>query len=226
MTGGSSLPVEASIPEISHVAFVVDDLERSMREFNRYLGIGPWLCYDYEPPRLTDTTYRGEPEEYAMRVALSDVKGPVDLKTSVVSDGVFERFVRAITSLRDRLGLGSSTNSGSNRHEKSLSSLPTPGLPGVNIELIEPLEGASTYTEHLDASGDGIHHIGCFAYDDPRGTVEMYERAGVPVIQSGAFEGLEFWYLDLTQELDGVILEIAANLWAVPEPDRIFPEPS
>jgi hypothetical protein len=101
--------------------------------------------------------------------------------------------------------------------------LPNPGLPGVNIELIEPLRGPSTYTEFLDRGGTGVHHIGCFAYDDPRDAVDQYVNAGIPVVQRGRFEGLEFWYLDLTDELDGVILEVAADLWAIPEPDAVYP---
>lgn len=218
--------VDVSIPEISHIAFVVDDLEEGMRRFGSLLGIEPWLLYRYEPPRLTSTTYRGEPHEYSMRVALSDVEGPIDLTTDFVSGGLLKRIIGWITSLRDRLGFRSSPPDVSNDHgiSRSLSSLPNPGLPGLNIELIEPLQGPSTYTEHLDENGTGIHHIGCFAYDDPHAVVEMYEDAGIPVIQSGAFEGLEFWYLDMTQELNGVILEIAANLWAIPEPDAVFPE--
>jgi hypothetical protein len=214
--------VGVPIPEISHVAFVVEDLEDAMRRFGDLLGIEPWLCYRYEPPRLADTTYRGEPSDYSMRVALSDVEGPVDLTTTVLSGRTLKRLVGWIASLRDRFGLGASTGAPTDR-ESPLSKLPNPGLPGVNVELIEPLEGPSTYTEHLDAGGTGIHHIGCFAYDDPRGVVRTYENAGIPVVQSGRFEGLEFWYLDMREELDGVILEVAANLWAVPEPDGVFP---
>ena len=210
------------IPEISHVAFVVEDLEDAMRRFGDLLGIEPWLCYRYEPPRLTETTYAGEPSDYSMRIALSDVGGPIDLTTDVVSDRMLTRLVGWITSLRDRLGLGAPTGNSTGRRSP-LSKLPNPGLPGLNVELIEPLEGQSTYTEHLDAGGTGIHHIGCFAYDDPRAVVRSYENAGVPVVQSGRFEGLEFWYLDMSEVLNGVILEVAADLWAVPEPDEIFP---
>jgi hypothetical protein len=211
--------VGVPLPEISHVAFVVQDLEDAMRRFGRLLGIEPWLCYRYEPPRLAHTTFRGEPTDYSMRVALSDVEGPIDLLSRALPPGVLGRLVDWVTALRDRLGLGAS---GTDR-SSPLASLPNPGLPGVNVELIEPLAGESTYTEHLDSGGSGIHHVGCFAYDDPRGVVETYEAVGIPVVQSGRFEGLEFWYLDMTEELDGLILEVAADLWAVPGPDWVFP---
>lgn len=211
--------VDVGLPEISHVAFVVEDLEAAMDRFGRLLGVEPWFLYRYEPPRLTDTTYRGEPAEYSMRVAVTDVKGPIDLSTRVVSGGTLRRVIDWITSLRDRLRVGPSREESGEK----LSSLPSPGVPGMNLELIEPLEGSSTYTE-FHGGGDGIHHIGCFAYDDPRAVVETYEDAGIQVVQSGRFEGLEFWYLDMTEELNGLLLEIAANLWAVPTPDRTYPE--
>lgn len=212
--------IDVPLTEISQVAFVVNDLEEGMRRFGRLFGIEPWLVYRYQPPRLTDTTFRGEPGDYSMRVAITDVEGPIDLTTKFSSGGTVRRVIGWLASLRDRLGLGASERQNGYRIP---SSLPNPGLPGVNIELIEPLQGPSIYTEHLEG-GDGIHHIGCFAYDDPHAVVETYQDAGFPVVQSGRFEGLEFWYLDLTEALGGVILEIAANLWAVPEPDEVFPE--
>ncbi|ESS02713.1 MAG: hypothetical protein A07HR67_02217, partial [uncultured archaeon A07HR67] len=49
-----------------------------------------------------------------------------------------------------------------------------------------------------------------------------YEEAGIPVVQSGVFDGVEFWYLDMREELGGVILEVAANLEAIEEPDAVF----
>lgn len=205
--------VDTAIPAISQVAFVVEDLEAGMRRFGSLLGIEPWLLYRYEPPRLTETTYRGERSDYSMRVALSDVRGPVDLSTKLVSGGSLKRFIGWLTSLRDYLGLGSS----------SADALPNPGVPGVNVELIEPLSGPSIYTSHLEEDGPGIHHIGCFTYDDPRAVVEQYREAGIEVVQSGCFEGLEFWYLDMREELDGLVLELAANLGAIEEPDEVFP---
>lgn len=210
--------VDVPLPEISHVAFVVADLEAAMDRFGRLLGIEPWLVYRYEPPRLTDTAYRGESADYSMRVALSDVRGPIDLSTRLVSGGTLRGVIQWLTALRDRLWTGQSGTGSGDR----LTSVPTPGVPGVNVELIEPLAGPSTYTDD-SAGGDGIHHVGCFAYDDPRAVVETYEDAGIQVVQRGRFEGLEFWYLDMSSELDGLLLEVAADLWSVPAPDRVYP---
>lgn len=210
---------EVSLAEVSQIAFVVEDLEAAMDRFARLLGLGPWFTYRYEPPRLTGTTYCGEPADYAMRIALTDVKGPIDLSTRLVSGGTLWRVFDVLTSVRDRLGLRPSADGRSG----PFSSLPTPGMPGVTVELIEPLDGPSTYTDEF-ADVDGIHHVACYAFDDPRAVVEAYEAAGVEVVQSGRFEGVEFWYLDLSDHLDGLLLEIAADVWATPSPDGIYPE--
>lgn len=215
--------VGVPLPEISQLAFVVEDLEEGMRRFGSLFGVEPWLLYRYEPPRLASTTYRGEPHDYSMRVAMTDVEGPIDLTTDVVSGGVLRRLAAWLTSLRDRLAGGLSRPAATDNDGTASSTLPTPAPPGLNLELIEPLQGPSLYTEHLDEQGGGLHHLGCLAYDDPHAAVEMYEEAGVPVIQSGAFESLEFWYLDTRRELDGLIFEIVANPWAIEEPDGVFP---
>ena len=225
-----SSAVEKPLPAVSHIAFVVEDLEESMRRFGDLLGVEPWLVYRYEPPRLTETTYRGDPVEYSMRVAMTDVKGPIDATTSVVGGSAVKRLLGWLTSLRDRLRPGSQSgrsdevNSGNTRAKIRVPEPPTVGIPGVNVELIEPLGGPNTYTEHRSEGGKGVHHIGCFEYDDPHAVVRKYEEAGIPVVQSGVFDGVEFWYLDMREELGGVILEVAANLGAIEEPDSVFPE--
>ena len=88
------------IPEITQVAFVVED---GMERFGSILGISPW-DYWFEPPRLSETTYRGEEHEYSMTLALAD-------------------------------------------------------LAGAMLELIEPTEGESIYTDHLEEHGEGLHHV-------------------------------------------------------------------
>lgn len=214
--------IDRPIPEISQIAFVVEDLEASMRRFSRLLGIEPWLLYRYEPPRLSETTFRGESGEYSMRVAITDVEGPVDVTTDFLPVRAVQRVLGWAGSILDRLGVGTPPDQSKNYAPASFPR--NPGLPGVNVELIEPLDGPSTYTEFLDRNGTGIHHVGCFAYDDPYGVVEKYRDADIPIIQSGRFEGIEFWYLDMRDELDGLLFEIAANLWALPAPDAVFPE--
>ena len=156
------------IPEITQIGFVVEDLEDGMDRFGSILGIGPWEIYRFEPPRLSETTYRGEEREYSMTLALAD-------------------------------------------------------LAGTMIELIEPDEGESLYTEHLDEHGEGLHHVACFAFEDAESVIDRFEEAGMGVLQSGNFSGTRYWYFDTQEQLNGVIFETAANLEALPEPDSTYP---
>ena len=67
----------------------------------------------------------------------------------------------------------------------------------LQLELIEPVSGASVHTEFLASHGAGLHHV-CFAVDDLDTACARAESAGVPVIQSGSMmDGeIEFAYLD------------------------------
>ena len=169
MVSDSISQLDVEIPELSQVAFVVEDLEDGMDRFEGLLGIGPWQVYRFEPPALTDRTFRGESHEYSMRLALAQ-------------------------------------------------------LGETMLELIEPLEGPSIYTEHLDEHGEGLHHVACFAFEDPHAVVETFEEAGMPVIQSGNFDGVEYWYFDTADELNGTIFETAANVDSIPDPEMTYPE--
>jgi len=91
------------------------------------------------------------------------------------------------------------------------------------IELIEPLEGESLYTEHLDEHGEGLHHVACFAFDDPETVVQQFEDAGMDVLQSGVYGETPYWYFDTREQLNGIIFETAANIDALPEPDDTYP---
>ncbi|MDL5363438.1 VOC family protein [Halalkalicoccus sp. NIPERK01] len=75
MSNGTIPSVGIEIPEITQVAFVVRDIEDGVDRFGSILGIGPWEVYRFEPPRLSETTYRGDPHDYSMILALSEVAG-------------------------------------------------------------------------------------------------------------------------------------------------------
>lgn len=167
---GDTIPnVGIEIPEITQVGFVVEDLEDGMERFSSILGIGPWDVYRFEPPRLSETTYRGEEHDYSMTLALTD-------------------------------------------------------LAGTMLELIEPKEGTSIYTEHLEEHGEGLHHVACFAFENTEEVVEQFEEAEMGVLQSGNFADVPYWYFDTREQLNGVIFETATNLESMPEPDETYPE--
>lgn len=62
--------LNVELPGVDQVAIVVEDLKDGMDRYRGILGVEPWTVYRFEPPDLTDTTYRGEPAEYGMLLAL------------------------------------------------------------------------------------------------------------------------------------------------------------
>jgi hypothetical protein len=51
---------------ISQIAVVTNDLQRTMEQYTKLLGWGPWSVFRHEPPRLHDTVVRGRPTDYTM----------------------------------------------------------------------------------------------------------------------------------------------------------------
>jgi catechol 2,3-dioxygenase-like lactoylglutathione lyase family enzyme len=71
----------------------------------------------------------------------------------------------------------------------------------TQLELIAPVSGDSIYTEFLDRSGPGLHHI-CLAADDSAGfdaAVAAAERDGAPVVMAGTMGGMRFAYVSAEQ---------------------------
>jgi hypothetical protein len=52
--------------QISQIAVVTSDLQRTMEQYTKLLGWGPWNVYRHEPPRLHDTVVAGERVDYTM----------------------------------------------------------------------------------------------------------------------------------------------------------------
>lgn len=64
--------LDLELPGVDQVAIVVEDLQDGVDRYRAVLGIEPWYIHRFEPPALTDTTYRGEATEYGMWLALGD----------------------------------------------------------------------------------------------------------------------------------------------------------
>ncbi len=80
---------------IAQIAFVVKDLDETVRNYHEYFGIGPWHFYTYEKPLVKEMTRNGKPTDYRMRVALSYF-GPtrIELIQQLEGDTVYEDFIR------------------------------------------------------------------------------------------------------------------------------------
>jgi methylmalonyl-CoA/ethylmalonyl-CoA epimerase len=97
-------------------------------------------------------------------------------------------------------------------------------LAGLQIELIQPLEGQNIYTEFLDEHGEGIHHIAC-AVDDFDETIITLKKKGVNVIQEGiTTAGLGFAYLDIRNDMACIteIYKIPSDA-TYPPPEKVYP---
>jgi hypothetical protein len=96
---------------------------------------------------------------------------------------------------------------------------------GPQLELIQPLEGESVYTEWLERYGEGLHHVAVEVDSLERMTSEM-EAAGYPMIQSGLGFGPDgdggFAYYDTERDL-GMVVEAIEEAARVRDPERIFP---
>lgn len=56
----------------------------------------------------------------------------------------------------------------------------------VQLELVQPVEGASIYKDWLDEHGEGLHHMN-FLVDDVDAAAEILTKEGFLSLQSGRF---------------------------------------
>jgi methylmalonyl-CoA/ethylmalonyl-CoA epimerase len=84
-------------------------------------------------------------------------------------------------------------------------------LGQVDLELIEPLGGKSTWQQHLDEKGESVHHI-AFRVEGTQAVVDTFqEQFEAPLQQQGHYTGGMYTYID-TQALLGVVVELLEDL--------------
>lgn len=92
----------------------------------------------------------------------------------------------------------------------------------VTYELIQPLDGPSSYTEFLDAHGDGFHHVG-FVVDDIDAAIAQMEAKGYSIVQSGRGFGTQgdghYVYFE-TDAAIGYLVEAIQMPESMREPER------
>jgi hypothetical protein len=82
-------------------------------------------------------------------------------------------------------------------------------MDNLQIELIQPLGGKSTWQEFLDKNGEGIHHI-AFQVKNIDGVEKEFALIGMPTVQRGGWDGGAYSYIDGSKEI-GCILELLEN---------------
>ncbi len=101
-------------------------------------------------------------------------------------------------------------------------------LGGFEIELIQPGEGDSTYSDFLREHGEGVHHLGWRMVDNMEAfdrDTKALEDAGFPCLTSGKVKGAAFGYFDTTKVLNAMLEVYYRDTSVSPSsPDRIYPE--
>jgi len=83
-------------------------------------------------------------------------------------------------------------------------------MDNLQIELIQPLGGKSTWQEFLDNNGEGIHHI-AFSVKNIDGVEKQFELQGMATVQNGGWDGGAYSYIDASKNL-GCMVELLENL--------------
>ena len=80
-------------------------------------------------------------------------------------------------------------------------------LSGLQLELIQVLEGTSAHSEFLEENPHGgIHHLAVYT-EDLEGDIQKYGDAGVKLIAKGKYMRTKWAYLDSTEQ-SGLLLEL------------------
>ena len=81
-------------------------------------------------------------------------------------------------------------------------------LDNMQVELIEPIgDEPSSWREHLDSHGEGVHHIAFAVKGMSEAYLEKYAEAGHPTAQHGGWATGEYGYMDTAANL-GVTVEL------------------
>jgi catechol 2,3-dioxygenase-like lactoylglutathione lyase family enzyme len=81
-------------------------------------------------------------------------------------------------------------------------------LGDMQIELLEPVKGPSTYMEYFKTVGQGIHHVSFGESEDHDEVVSVLRNHGVDIEMTGVLGGaIRFTYM-ATQEKLGTIFEV------------------
>lgn len=82
-------------------------------------------------------------------------------------------------------------------------------LGSLQLELIQPDHEPSTWREHLDSHGEGVHHI-AFEVQGMKEKIMLMEGSGMKLMQKGEYVGGRYAYMDSFEPLK-VVLELLEN---------------
>jgi methylmalonyl-CoA/ethylmalonyl-CoA epimerase len=142
---------------VMQIAFVVNELEESMRRWSDALDVGPWRAYTLGPPRLQGMVVRGEPASFSFRHALTwSGKLQLELIQPLTGPGIFAEHLAAHGEGMHHVGIvvgdhGASTELLLERGFTPLQSAHGFGLDGSGrFAYFEPPAGIGTIVELID----------------------------------------------------------------------------
>ncbi|NLH07215.1 MAG: hypothetical protein GX484_06375 [Chloroflexi bacterium] len=92
----NALPLPFHHNGVTQVGILVPDLDAAVEYYHRLFDIGPWHFYTYERPLVSEMTYRGEPADYSMRIALSHFGTTrIELIQPVRGPSLYDEFIEA-----------------------------------------------------------------------------------------------------------------------------------
>ncbi|HEY3716148.1 MAG TPA: VOC family protein [Jatrophihabitantaceae bacterium] len=65
--------------QIVQIGIVVPDLRQGLAVWSTALGLGPWIGYHFSPDTVQDFTYRGQPADYSIDIAMTGSGPQVEL---------------------------------------------------------------------------------------------------------------------------------------------------
>lgn len=84
--------------EVAHLAVVVKDLTRSLKEYDRVFGPSRWELFDVTPNEMTDLVWDGKPLKFSIRAAIGTIGNlgieliqPLDTEENPFADFLEER---------------------------------------------------------------------------------------------------------------------------------------
>jgi catechol 2,3-dioxygenase-like lactoylglutathione lyase family enzyme len=82
------------LAKIDQVCVVVRDIEKTVEQYSKILGVGPWSIYTMAPPELTNTTIRGKPEHFSMQMAFARVGSTMlELIQPLEGESIYKEFL-------------------------------------------------------------------------------------------------------------------------------------
>lgn len=75
------------------VCVIVPDLADGIRTWSNILGITDWRVFTYAPEEIKDKTYRGEPSDFTMKIALAGESPQFELIEPATGPSIYHEWV-------------------------------------------------------------------------------------------------------------------------------------